>query len=154
MAKLVKCKVCGKDVASSAGTCPHCGVSYPAQKMTRAAWILVLGLFLILGWCAMNSNTPEKKEERAQSHCDDKWAAYSMSQEFVKKSLKAPSSAEFPRMEDSEVTVDYLGDCTHEVHAYVDSQNSFGAKLRSRYTVQLKNERGTSTWTSLNVRVF
>lgn len=49
-------------------------------------------------------------------------------QDFVKKRLKAPSTAEFVDLEVSESAGDYT------VAGNVDAQNSFGAQLRSAFT--------------------
>jgi serine/threonine protein kinase len=90
----------------------------------------------------------------AQAQCESKISAFVMSHEFVKRQLKAPATAEFPSFSDQDVHVNYLGDCTHEVRAYVDAQNSFGAKLRNNYYVKLQNEKGTDTWRALEVEVL
>jgi hypothetical protein len=110
----------------------------------------VLLAFVVLAFGSSDSRTPE---QRAQASCDDTIAAFVMSQSFVKDRLKAPATAEFPSMSDSGVSVKYVGDCTHEVRAYVDAQNSFGAKLRNQYYVKLKNTRGTDTWTALDIQI-
>jgi uncharacterized membrane protein YvbJ len=34
---LAPCRECGKDVAASAKTCPHCGIEWPADKVQAAA---------------------------------------------------------------------------------------------------------------------
>src|SRR4030042_1131474 len=65
----------------------------------------------------------------------DKSGAFVMSQDFVKKQLKAPSTADFPWYDDSFVTD--LGGGRYIVSAYVDAQNSFGAQIRSNYTCVL-----------------
>jgi hypothetical protein len=37
-----------------------------------------------------------------------------------------------------------IGDCVYQVSAFVDSQNGFGAMLRTRYTVKVKALDGGS----------
>jgi hypothetical protein len=113
----------------------------------RHAWkhLLALGLFVAFLVLAIGSSQNQTPEQKAQSQCEDKTTAFVMSQSFVKKQLRAPATAEFPWVSDCDVTVNYLGDCTHEVRAYVDAQNAFGAKLRNRYYVKLKNQKGTDT---------
>lgn len=51
MNKLMECKTCGKEIAKTAVSCPHCGAKY---KNTLGDWILLLIkwyliLFFILG---------------------------------------------------------------------------------------------------------
>lgn len=86
------------------------------------------------------------KEQTAEEKCTDKIHAFVMSQEFVKKRLKAPSSAEFPYISSEGVSVIYLGECKHNISAYVDAQNSFGAKIRTRYSAQIQYDKGTDKW--------
>jgi len=66
----------------------------------------------------------------------DKFDAYAAAQEFVKKSLKAPSTASFPTT--NEATVTDLGNGQWRVQAWVDAQNSFGAMLRSNFECTIK----------------
>ena len=49
MAKLIKCKVCGQQIASSAKTCPHCGakVKKSGAKMFFISLLLITGICLI-----------------------------------------------------------------------------------------------------------
>ena len=68
----------------------------------------------------------------------DKMTAYFASEDFVKKNLKAPSTAKFPWFR--EVVVDDLGAERYRVTAYVDAQNSFGAQIRTNYTCVVKGE--------------
>ena len=70
------------------------------------------------------------KQARDQRYCtDDKIAALVMAQKLVKGTLKAPATAEFASIVDSQVTT--IGDCSYRVVSYVDSQNSFGANIRT-----------------------
>ncbi|WP_339897884.1 hypothetical protein [uncultured Gilvimarinus sp.] len=74
-----------------------------------------------------------------------------MSHLYVKKQLKSPSTADFPPpMNGSDVTVNYQGDCRHKVWAYVDSQNSFGATIRTKYYMELQNEPVSDSWSVLD----
>jgi hypothetical protein len=66
--------------------------------------------------------------------------AFVMSHEFVRNSLKAPSTADFQEFDPSLVTD--LGEGRFRVSSYVCAQNSFGAKLRTRYTCTLKHLDG------------
>lgn len=58
------------------------------------------------------------------------------SQTFVKQYLKSPGSAKFP-FADSQVTKSKTNDNLYYVVSYVDSQNGFGALLRSNWASQL-----------------
>lgn len=66
--------------------------------------------------------------------------AYYTGQEFVKKQLKSPSTADFPSFKD--IQHSHMGDCVHHLRAYVDSQNAFGAMLRTRFTLVVERSDG------------
>lgn len=81
------------------------------------------------------------KEEKQQERVNLKSVAYIISQNYVKTQLKAPSSAEFPRHD----YVCYKKDSiTYVVTSYVDSQNSFGAMIRTKYQAILKYNGGNA----------
>lgn len=83
--------------------------------------------------------------------CEDDVGAFVMAQEFIKRDLKAPATAEFPMITAEGVSsqpeqVD--GRCGFRVRTYVDAENSFGAKLRQNYVVTLRpDDDGTGNWT-------
>ncbi|WP_031436374.1 zinc ribbon domain-containing protein [Methylobacter tundripaludum] len=152
MAKLVECKSCKHKVDPSAKTCPSCGVSKPGIK----GWQGCLGIivFAVLFAAFMGADkkplTVEEQQQEAQAKQDQKEVtcksstmAQVMAKEFVKKSLKSPSTADFPFLADS---VAYLGDCTHVVKSHVDAQNSFGAMIRTETTVKLRYDKAMDNW--------
>jgi hypothetical protein len=57
------------------------------------------------------------------------------SRQFVEKRLKAPSTADFSY--ESEKSVKKINDTTFLVTGYVDSENSFSAKLRNNYSCKI-----------------
>lgn len=80
--------------------------------------------------------------------------AYVMSQLFVEDRLKSPGSAKFPGTADSAVVVDELAECVYQVTAYVDSENSFGAFLRTGYSARMMYMPETDKWQALDVALF
>tara|TARA_R110001592_G_scaffold172887_1_gene411434 strand:+ start:562 stop:912 length:351 start_codon:yes stop_codon:yes gene_type:complete len=99
-------------------------------------------LAIIISGCA----SPEEKEAKA---CSDTIMAFVMSQNVVEKALKSPSTASFPSISDSNVNVVYLSNeqgCKHYVSAYVDSQNGFGATVRSTYQVIMSRQPFSDVW--------
>lgn len=69
--------------------------------------------------------------------------AYIMGQTFVKQMLVSPASAEFPYSDEAQV-VKY-GDSVYAIKSFVDSQNGFGAMLRSDYIIKIKY-MGNDRW--------
>lgn len=65
-------------------------------------------------------------------HFIDVWIC---AQDLVKANLKAPRTAKFPSQYDIMIT--YLGSNNYRILGYVDSQNSFGAMLRTGFIATL-----------------
>lgn len=86
-------------------------------------------------------------EVKREEECGEKNAstAYVMSQEFVKRQLRAPSTAKFPFWPD-DYRSQALGECRYLVNSFVDAQNGFGAMLRSYYRVTLIYDPSDETW--------
>lgn len=68
---------------------------------------------------------------------DNPSAYYSMAKEIIESVLKAPSTADFPSIFSDDIKMARNKDIV-AVQSYVDSQNSFGAMVRSEWTVQFK----------------
>lgn len=105
------------------------------QKKTTP-WVIAFLICLGLGGLGSIASEPP-----APKH--DKITAYVISQDFVSKRLKSPVSAKFPSF--SEEYVCYLGEKRYQVSAYVDSQNSFGAMIRTQFNCVVKYV-GNSDW--------
>jgi hypothetical protein len=65
------------------------------------------------------------------------------SEQFVRDRLKAPTTADFPR---GVYGVTWAGGCTFKVASYVDAQNGFGAKLRTKYFAELEYLPAEDKW--------
>lgn len=113
-----------------------------------------LALKLSSAECA---STPRKKiaalaaeqsaAERAELCArDDRFKAGREAEKAVRASLKAPSTADF-----GDARIQHNG-CRWIVSGDVDAQNSFGAKMRSTYRVELLR-LGEDLWTPVAVRV-
>ena len=79
----------------------------------------------------------------------DRLEAYIYTEDFVKKRLKSPSSAIFPDAKARDESVLYLGDGKYKIKSYVDSQNSFGAMLRTKFSCEITFADGMVTCNSL-----
>lgn len=93
-------------------------------------WVWTLGAFLVLALCVggaylagRDTSTPEDLPRDAKRVCQE---------DFVPKRLKAPKTAEF-----SGVTVTESGG-VYTVTGSVDSQNGFGALIRSSFTCKVR----------------
>ena len=94
--------------------------------------VLVFG-FMFTGCCfSSDSSTPAKKSEQSLEI-----EALVGSQMVVEDNLKSPSSAEFPYITDSLVVITKIKENEYFVTSYVDSENSFGAMIRTFYTCRV-----------------
>ena len=109
-------------------------------------WFGIVMLLVMFSPDSEYSNTEDK---------GDLTMACIMAENYVTPNLKSPGSAEFQGCQKQKyggATVIYDGDGLYFVHGYVDSQNSFGAMLRTTYFVELK-DMGNSQWTLINLEL-
>lgn len=133
----ITCPKCNKMISDMAPSCPHCDHSKPLDESALpdkteqpkkpslpegcGCGLLLFGIIMVFVFIGIFSNPGP-----------DEIGAYTASQWFVEKRLKAPGTADFPVYIDSFVTD--LGGGKFKVESYVDAENSFGAKLRTQYT--------------------
>lgn len=72
----------------------------------------------------------EREEEALMSD------AFYTSQAFIEQRLKSPSTAKFASRDESKVL--NMGENLYVIVSYVDSQNGFGAMIRTKYNIALK----------------
>lgn len=161
MAPLVPCKSCQHEINKKSKTCPNCGVKSPTTNVGKIAdrFLGFIVLAIITGFLINHCSQPKTPEDIAaeaaeiNESCRNGMNAQSMSEVFIKERLKAPSTAKFPSRWADGVTIMYLGDCTSRVESYVDSQNGFGAMIRSRYVVKLSYNAKNNTYTAISVDI-
>lgn len=95
-------------------------------------FLIVGGLFAVFFIKTMISGSPGG----AASSGGDKHGAWAYAQLFVEKELKAPKTAEFPSNGSRFVTP--LEGNRFRVESYVDSENSFGAMIRTNFIAVLE----------------
>ena len=111
------------------------------QKKTKISFSAFLVVILIIS-SIVGKFTPSELERREQEIANaDKWKeqdngtmAFVMANQRIKEQLKSPSTAKFPSITTKGVAV-VKQEFTYTVTGYVDSQNSFGAVVRTRYQV-------------------
>lgn len=122
-----------------------------AKKAEKYFWIfaVVLGLAFFSSWLGRNQKEGAPVAEspapaapsvpapkKAKTIPDRSVDAFTYAQIFVKENLKAPATAKFAGLGESRIERLPDGE-TYKVYSYVDSQNSFGAMLRSKYYVKV-----------------
>ena len=83
---------------------------------------------------------------------DKSIGAWLKAKDIVKRSLKSPSTADFPY---SIFYEDYVSriDQVYTIRSYVDSQNGFGATIRSNFMVKIK-QVSKDNWSLLEVNFY
>ncbi len=121
-----------------------------------------------LGWCASKylQDSPlsknqlkeielrkiEAKEKRANAwkNIDNSIGAWTIVTMAVKESLVSPSTAKFPWSGPSEHVT--RNGQVYTVKSYVDSQNAFGAMIRTHFTAKVKQTR-KDDWTAISFEI-
>lgn len=116
------------------------------RKKNIGCWMLLI-VFVVLPFIAINFG-----HKSVVAGNVDRSDACFMSQKFVKQSLKAPATAQFPDWTEENCSATHTGD-TWTVTSYVDAQNGFGALIRSDYTVGMAYHPDRDTWTLTNISV-
>lgn len=110
-----------------------------------AGFVAFCLVFLAIG-LVLQRNMPHVDATATATRSD----ACFMSQKLVRQNLKAPSTAEFPMWTEENCKVTQKAG-TWIVTSYVDSQNGFGAMIRSDYVAQMTYNPSTETWTLTNL---
>lgn len=157
---LIKCEACYHYISDKATSCPKCGHPVDPAHVTKSlktiqdnnkkrirsrllGWSIVAGVLILLIYtCDISGSNVERKPTVYGSGTTDLLYAYSLTTDQVKEYLKSPSTASFAETRERVEHTEYVGNNTYIITSYVDSQNSFGAELRNRFTAKIKFENG------------
>lgn len=118
-----------------------------SRKLTIIELFGLIFLCLIILVAIFGSNEDATK---AKTYRPGEVDAFVVSQEIIKRYLKAPSTAKFASYSGSVVTL--KGNLFY-VTSYVDAQNSFGAMLRNRYVWWGYYNKNTKTWNTDRLKI-
>lgn len=105
----------------------------------RAGYAILALLALIVVGVLVNPQQPSAPTPDTPSRTE----TCVMGQDFVSQRLKSPGSAQYPLCKDTDITD--LGDGNWRMAGYVDSQNGFGALLRTPFVLQM-HYQGQQHW--------
>ena len=93
--------------------------------------VVITSIVMLLSSCYVprQESTPDTPDNQSTT------MAYVMTQQLVTNQLKSPSSAKFPYSSDVSVKRDGVG---WTIVGYVDSQNGFGAMIRTKYLAKVE----------------
>ena len=142
---IIACPECGKEMSDKADKCPHCG--NPREKGLGCFSMGLITIFIIFValWIAssilINEDKKHPKNHSINDYCNGhELLAYGYAEDFVKKKLKSPSSAKFPSASEKKKHTRSTYNCSYKIDSWVDSQNSFGAMLRTKFTCEIAFE--------------
>lgn len=109
--------------------------------------LVIIGFVIFMVLLTRNSKHPDYGNDKEIYEGNHRNAFYT-SQEFAKKYLKAPSTAEFPSWYDQTTNVvQKPGSFTkYTINSYVDAQNAFGAMIREYYVCEVEYIKTRDTW--------
>ena len=103
-----------------------------STKMSIAIILIVVAI--VIGFTLICSNMCSGSEEVKEEF--DEVDAWTAAQLEVEENLVSPSTAEFPWGTKGYVTK--IDDNTYKINAYVDSENSFGAMVRTHFSCTVR----------------
>ncbi|MDR2269357.1 MAG: hypothetical protein LBF27_00510 [Sphingobacterium sp.] len=116
----------------------------PQNNNGCSGWVIVLVIILTIGYCTRDKKEDSgnsSKTNNTESQIQENYLlAYIYAEDFIKERLKAPSTAKFPDDFERYKHVKYIGDNKYQIISWVDSQNSFGAMLRTKFSCTIKIE--------------
>lgn len=158
-----RCPNCGDEVSTLVQMCPGCGREFdrheikelmtkqgkPNDKAQYGGYVVLalVGIVLYLVF-AQFFGSDSSSSKRPKEDVGDALTAFVMSQEFVEEKLVAPGTAKFPYFDPSMAT--QVDKNTWIISSYVDSQNRFGALVRTKYRAKMQYI-GNNQWKILDL---
>lgn len=154
------CPKCQKEVQDGSSFCNYCGTRIEPvnneavtnrtsnasenESKNKLKGIVIISLLIVivalLALKAFNVNIDVNKMKYGE-----KYKIYDIAQESVKEYLTSPASAKFPNIDSDDVTINGTGD-SYFVNSYVDSENGFGASLRTKFECFI--EKDDDSWST------
>ena len=89
------------------------------------ASLFTILIFIFIAFASGDSDSSSSSEDLL---------AYIYAEDFVKQRLKSPSTAKFAGTFEKRDHITQVGDREYRISSYVDSQNGFGATIRSKWS--------------------
>ena len=147
---LIECYECGQSFSEQVKACVHCGADkvHPDKKKKKDGMNALIGIaafIALLSWFGNSS------EPRPYVVGEDHVGALLFCQFMVENNLKSPATAKFERGASTNL-IKHAGDDLYIMNSYVDSENGFGATLRTNF--RCKAQRlGEDQWKTIELKI-
>lgn len=118
---------------------PEKATNAPTTIKTVPGLILIVVVSSVLIWSKSGETTSDNTQNRHQS---SDTSAFVQCKNFVQERLRAPATADFPFLERTSWD---MGNNTWVVKSHVDSQNGFGAMIRSKWYCKVQYVGGNTS---------
>lgn len=92
--------------------------------------IITIVIFIFFAFGSGDSDSSTSTEH-------SNFLAYNYAEDFIEQRLKSPSTAEFPGVSEKNNHITDLGGGEYQINSWVDSQNSFGAMIRTKWSCKI-----------------
>jgi len=116
------------------------------SRAQGALIIAVVVVFLIAVGALVGDSPDDSPDSSVSSVSSGEYDAFMMCKSFVTDTLKAPATAKWRDPLGDQVSYSGSGDGPYVVVASVDSQNGFGALVRSPYSCTVVHDPAAKTW--------
>lgn len=137
MEQTKKCRGCYSDIPVKAKKCPSCRSdqrSWARRHPIMTFLLVIVGFGFVMSSAINGLSGPSEEVQQAQGpKVPDTTEVCVEASMLIEKTLKAPSTAKFPTC--SHFIIENLPERGYKVSSYVDSQNGFGAMIRTEWTI-------------------
>ena len=101
---------------------------------------------------AARAEADRERQERHARACRNTSLAYIVQQDPVRERLVAPTTARFPSRREAAIST--TDNCIFRIRSYLDSQNRFGAMIRTYYETEIQHFPAWETWRVLSIQFY
>ena len=126
---------------------PDRGKDQPKPKATLIGMIFIIGVVAIISTMCNTMCKPFVDKTMTDSdYLNDRVYCYVAAKDYIKNLLVSPASAKFSTTPIIRSKKESEGIFVYHIDSYVDSQNAFGAVLRTRFSVSVRYYKKQDKW--------
>jgi hypothetical protein len=143
-----KCNKCGNEIINDFLVCPQCKTPVKNNISTGKGCLIIFLAVIFLPLIISkimgvdSGSSPSRGGNSGyqfgENNIANHFMAYSIMEDYVKNRLKAPSAAKFPETSINRHHIKHLGGRKYRIDSWVDSENSFSAKIRTKFVGEIQ----------------